>query len=187
VTIASHDLERIATLAEVLRARFQQEGVGIEAYGRYLQAHAGQTPGELLAELLALAHGFHPAYFRTLFLAESIPPVWPAAFGIVTAWATTGEQWSAAQNQEADDQLRRVIQTRGLPHQRLTGISPDGKHAEPGWALTAARADVVALGRDFLQDAVYWVESDQLQVLSCREDRSAMVGRFAERVRAAAE
>ena len=131
------------------------------------------------------AHGFHPAYFRTQFVAEALPSVWPAAFGIVTAWATTGEQWPEARNREADERLRQTLQVRGLPHQRLTGTSPDGTHAEPGWAVTATRAEVVALGREFLQDAVYWVESDQLQVLSCREDRAAPVGRFSERVRSA--
>ncbi len=130
------------------------------------------------------AHGFHPAYFQTDFVAEALPSVWPATFGIVTAWATTGEHWPEARNREADEHLRQTLQARGLPHQRLTGTSPDGTHAEPGWAVTATRAEVVALGREFLQDAVYWVESDQLQVLSCREDRAAPVGRFSERVRA---
>lgn len=132
-----------------------------------------------------MAHGFHPAYFQTHFIADGLPAAWPAAFGIVTAWATTGEQWSEARNREADERLRSALQTRGLPHHRITGTSPDGTHAEPGWAVTAARNEVISLGREYLQDAVYWVEADQLHVLSCRDDRAAPVGRFSERVRPA--
>lgn len=183
IMVAHADHGVIARLAEDLRCHFVQEGVGIEAHGRYLRCRADRGPALLASELWGLASGFFPAYARTCFAVASVPDKWPDCFAIITAWATTGERWTADRNRMADERLRQLLLGRNLPHARITGASPDGQHAEPGWWVETDREDAVQIGRAFLQDAVYWVEADALSVHSCRDHRSAPVGPFAERVR----
>lgn len=55
VTLAVNDHALVAALAENLRRHLKQEGVGVEAYGRYLRCHAGRCEGELCSELEVLA------------------------------------------------------------------------------------------------------------------------------------
>ena len=182
VTVAVNDHALIADLAERLRHHFRQDGVGIEAYGRYIRCHSNRRQGELRAELDGIAHGFFPAYFQTAFTVLEEPSLWPVRFAIITAWATTGEEWSDKRNQDADNRLEQALKQRGLAHTRIIGSSPDGNHAEPGWIVEMDLADAMHLGCEYLQDAIYWVEGDLLSVVSCRESRSAPVGRFSERV-----
>jgi hypothetical protein len=56
IMVAHADHETIATLAEALRVRFAQEGIGVEAYGRYLRCRADRGVELLKAELLNLGN-----------------------------------------------------------------------------------------------------------------------------------
>ncbi len=125
---------------------------------------------------------FHPAYFTTRFRAEPLPPSWPASFVIVTAYATTGEQWSDEENERADEALRRRLFDLGVWVSRVTGFDPATGHAEPGWAVEIDLATGVGLGREYRQDAIFHVEGDRLAVVSCAEHRVTAVGSFRERV-----
>jgi hypothetical protein len=115
-----------------------------------------------------------------------MPSSWPASFVIVTAYATTGEQWSDEENERADEALRRRLNELDVWITRITGFDPDTRHAEPGWAVDIDLATGVGLGREYRQDAIFHVEGDRLQVVSCAEQRVAAVGSFRERVDAAA-
>jgi hypothetical protein len=117
---------------------------------------------------------------------EPPPPSWPASFVIVTAYATTGEQWSDEQNERADETLRRRLGELGVWIARITGFDPATGHAEPGWAVEIDLATGVGLGREYRQDAIFHVEGDRLAVVSCVEQRVAAVGSFRERVSSAA-
>lgn len=182
IMIAHNDPERVAQLAETLRRAFQQEGVGMEAFGRYLRCREDHGPAELAAEMWGLQHGFHPAYYQTLFVVEAWTDEWPTNFLIVTAYATTGETWSAGRNDQADQALAARIESLGVWKRRITGTSPDGQHAEPGWALDVPLDAGRRLGREFLQDAVYFVRENMLHVASCLDDREAPVGVFMNRL-----
>lgn len=129
---------------------------------------------------------FHPAYFTTRFRVEPLPPSWPASFVIVTAYATTGEQWSDEENERADATLRRRLGELGVWIARITGFDPATGHTEPGWAVEIDLATGVGLGREYLQDAIFHVEGDRLAVVSCAEQDVAEVGGFRERVDPAA-
>jgi uncharacterized protein with GYD domain len=128
----------------------------------------------------------HPAYFTTRFRVEPLPPSWPASFVIVTAYATTGEQWSEEENERADAILRRRLGELGVWIERITGFDPATGHAEPGWAVEIDLATGVSLGREYRQDAIFHVEGDRLAVVSCAEQGVASVGSFRERVLPAA-
>ena len=57
----------------------------------------------------------HPAYFDTRFRVESLPETWPEQFVILAAWATTGQQWTRAQNEAADgEQCGGEVHGRGF-------------------------------------------------------------------------
>jgi len=126
----------------------------------------------------------HPAYFETLFDAHGFSGDWPTRFAIVTAWATTGTLLSQATNDEADRKLEWELQRRRTWRQRITGYSPTTEHAEPGWAVELPFDEACDLTQMFLQDAIYFVDADQLYVTLCDERRQRiLVGEFQCRLR----
>lgn len=125
---------------------------------------------------------FHPAYFATHFRVAAPMPAWPPAFVIVTAYATTGEQWTDEENRQANAALLRLIERRGVWHHEITGYDPHTGHAEPGWAMALSVEDGAALGREFRQDAIYVVQHDALRVVSCHKPAQAAVGSFRGRI-----
>jgi hypothetical protein len=125
-------------------------------------------------------HCYFPAYQSVVFWADGWTP--PAkSFAILSACSPTGEQWPAARNQVADEKLRRRL--RESAPRRITGQSPDGSHAEPSWASACSRAVAVELGREFRQDAIFWVEGDSLAVVDCKASRpDLLLGSFNARL-----
>jgi hypothetical protein len=60
ISLAMDDHVAIAGIAEALRTHFGQDGVGIEAYGRYLRGHANLPTRDLIASMDDLAHRSAP-------------------------------------------------------------------------------------------------------------------------------
>lgn len=123
-------------------------------------------------------------YFETHFRTEEPIENWPAEFTIITAYATTGENWPTDRNELADSRLQSELIRRNVWHRRITGFNPDSGHAEPGWAAALTFEDACQLGEDFLQDAIYFVSNGLLAVSKCKEEsrRLVSVGHFTERV-----
>lgn len=125
----------------------------------------------------------HPAYFEVRFRGDLLPERWPEQFAVITAYATTGEQWSPEENHTADQRLLEQILKRGLWHVRLTGYSPRDGHAEPGWAVKLSLEESHSLGRMFRQDAIFWISGDGLWVAKCDEQSGPIkIGSFRERL-----
>ena len=125
----------------------------------------------------------HPAYFETRFRVEAMPGDWPASFVILSAWATTGQSWTAQANESADRRLAQRLAQRGLWRLRITGYSPTTGHAEPGWAFTMGLEEACDLGQRFQQDALYWVDHDRLSVTHCDHRRGLLpIGPFRQRL-----
>jgi hypothetical protein len=121
----------------------------------------------------------HPAYFETRFTTETPVHDWPAAFAIITAFATTGETWSEDENRAADALLASELRAHGVWLTRLTGYSPRTGHTEPGWAVALPFEAACNLGQQFRQDAIYFVQGDELFVSFCDARRGlTRVGRF---------
>jgi hypothetical protein len=128
---------------------------------------------------------FPAAYFETRFRVDAAAgrTKWPECFAILTAWATTGEIWSLDRNQQADERLRAELVRCGAWHVRCTGYSPATGHAEPGWAVDMDCGAACELGRRFLQHAFYYVRSDELRVVSCRDGQASHpIDRFTARI-----
>lgn len=125
----------------------------------------------------------HPAYFHVRFRVEESVASWLSTFAIVSGYATTGEQWTSAQNEASDRALATELQARSGWVRRITGYSPETGHAEPGWAVELTEEEAREVGRQFRQDAIYLVQDRQLVVTRC-EPGSALVfvAPFDERV-----
>jgi len=74
----------------------------------------------------------YPEYFETRFKLGLPTADLPAAFAIVTAYQTTGKEWSFERNQEATHQLQAELEQQGSLLGIVTGYSPRTGHAEPG-------------------------------------------------------
>lgn len=125
----------------------------------------------------------HAAYFDTRFRVNVMPRDWPAQFVILSAWATTGQSWTREKNEAADRRLAELLAARGIWHQRITGYSPFTGHTEPSWAFPMPLDEACDLGWRFEQDALYYIEADQLSVTHCDHHRFLVpVGPFRQRV-----
>ncbi len=124
-----------------------------------------------------------PTYFETWFTTPCGHEDWPTRFATITGHATTGEAWTAAENEAANRRLEAELERRGIWHRPLTGYSPRTAHTEPGWAVAMTFNEACDLGVLFLQDAIYYVDGDELFVSHCDARRGLVpVGRFRERL-----
>ncbi len=124
----------------------------------------------------------HPAYFESRFHIDR-DLGFPREFAILSAHATTGEQWSDAKNREADRSLRNRLVDLGCTPIRIVGYSTSSEHAEPSW-ITSLGFDLACdIGNQYLQDALYYVIDDELYVSHCDQRRGLIfVGPFRARV-----
>lgn len=125
----------------------------------------------------------HPEYFRVRFRTEDAVDDWPDSFAIITAFATTGETWTDAQNSEADARLEGILKNKAEWVKRVTGYSPETGHAEPGWAVQLEFDEACSVGLEFKQDAIYFIRAGDLFVSRCDSSRLLnLVGVFFERL-----
>jgi hypothetical protein len=126
----------------------------------------------------------HPAYFQTRFRQEADQRTdWPEQFAIISAHATTGEQWSAEQNKTAHEALGHELERLDVWIASVTGYSPETGHAEPSYAAVLPLDEARALGRQFQQDAIFHVRGDELSLTRCHECSQVVpVGSFRERL-----
>jgi len=124
----------------------------------------------------------YSAYFMVRFRGSWADRSHPDEFAIITAYATTGENWSEERNRAADLEIEHELRVTGLWMRRLTGYDPATGHAEPGWAVEMGFEAACDLGRRFKQDAIFWVSGNRVWVAKCASDlQSAGVGLFSDR------
>ena len=92
------------------------------------------------------------------------------AFGIVTAHNPLGRRVPARENEERHRRLAARLADLGWRHVRATGRSADGHHAEPGFAVVAARPDLLAVAEAFGQTAIFWFDGDRFWLWPVRGD-----------------
>ncbi len=123
------------------------------------------------------------AYDHAHFQLESPAVDLPVEFGVVTACNPMGVTVEASANEELDRDLGLSLLGQGVPHFRVTGGSRDMSHAEPGYGCVVDRGRIVELGRQWNQEAVFWVRGDRLFLVFCdRPEHDIPLGSFRERV-----
>lgn len=124
-----------------------------------------------------------PDYFDTRFKLDLPISELPESFAIITAYATTGETWTAEENQAASETLRAELAGGGHLLGTITGFSPLTHHAEPGFMTSISFEDACKIGVRFKQDAIYFVSSGTLFVSHCDHRRSLKpITQFSKRV-----
>jgi hypothetical protein len=125
----------------------------------------------------------NPVYFETHFERFEGWDDWPIEFAIITAYATTGENWPDTKNQAADQQLEVDLHKQGGWVRRLIGYSPTSGHREPGWIVELGLNAACDIGLKYNQDAIYYVSGDTLSVCFCDSRRALVkIGSFRPRV-----
>jgi hypothetical protein len=126
---------------------------------------------------------FPETYHSTVFLLEGKPFMLPPAFAIITAWNPMDRKRPVEDNTREDEALRRTLELQMIPYFRATGCSPDLLHREPGWAATMAKEEAIGLARRFEQRGIWWVEGDDLILVSCMDGQEKRVDTFSLRLR----
>ena len=132
----------------------------------------------------------NPIYLETRFKRDlendskfDMFEILPDEFAIITAYATTGEEWSDIFNEQEDERLKAYLLSRFSCVKRVTGYSPQSGHSEPGWAVNSDWSQTCDIGVQFKQDAIYYVSNNILTVSYCDERRKEVyVGKFLERL-----
>ena len=122
-------------------------------------------------------------YFSTVFLLEGRPLMLPVSFAIITAWNPMDRTLRDEDNALEDEALRRMLELGKIPYFRATGCSPDFSHREPGWAATMAKNKAVEIAKRFQQRGIWWIEGEDLILVSCADGSEKRVDNFRLRLR----
>ena len=124
-----------------------------------------------------------PVYFDTRFKLGLPLADLPDSFAIITAHATTGEVWTAEDNNTASETLRAELASSGQLIGTITGYSPMTQHAEQGYAAALEFEEACKIGARFKQDAIFYVSSGTLFVSHCDDRRSLQpITQFSKRI-----
>jgi hypothetical protein len=127
-------------------------------------------------------------YHETRLAPKEPPPRWPDAFAVITACNPLGQGLDKDADRAATVRLRKAISRLGLNRHRVTGVSADMKHREPGFAVWGCDLPAaLQLGREFAQNAIFWVEEGRLDVVSCSTGEREYVGLWSERLQTQGE
>lgn len=122
------------------------------------------------------------SYSETRF-AVSEDVRWPAEFVILSAHATTGEHWTARENERADLALGKFLKARQKWLARVICVTPSASMHEPCWAFHMPFEAACELGLTYRQEALFLVRGDELFVSYCDERRALRpLGRFRTRL-----
>ena len=122
----------------------------------------------------------NPAYRTTIFAVGDPPPDKP--FWVLTAWNPEGRLTDADANRKADAELLEDLREMGENPVRVTGMSPDKAHREPGWSVANGKT-ALSLAQRFRQEAVYRIDrAGQLHLHEIRTGAEEDLGEWETRV-----
>ena len=93
----------------------------------------------------------------------------PTTFVIVTAFNPKGRNAPLSRNQHADRTLEGYLKHNHLPYTRITGMSPDQRHQEPGWGIEVSEKEGIKIGVRFQQEAIYVITDQNVILVSCHD------------------
>ena len=130
-----------------------------------------------------------PEYHETRFTPkEPLPSRWPKAFAVITACNPLGQGLDEEADKAATVCLRKAINRLGMKRHRVTGVSADMKHREPGFAVWGCDLPAaIQLGREFAQNAIFWIEEGKLDVVSCATGTRQHVGLWSKLLQTSAD
>jgi hypothetical protein len=101
---------------------------------------------------------------------------------VLTAHNPGGRVAPDAANALAEKRLAAELDRRGLTWWPAAGGDPSWTHVEPGAAvIDADENDMLALGAEFGQDAIFVLTPADRRIVSCTDQRATMTGWSSER------
>lgn len=113
-------------------------------------------------------------YYKTHFRTNLSKTDFPESFAIITAYATTGELWTDEQNKIANSLLQTQLTDQGALIEEIDGYDPETGHCESCFIAAVNWKEACDIGLKFKQDAIYFVESNELFVTYC-DDRKQLL------------
>jgi hypothetical protein len=124
---------------------------------------------------------FLPKYLATVFIAK-LPELLPARFGVITAYNPKGRLAADEVNIEADVKLKGRLNELKLRHFRVTGVSEDCSHQEPGFGVVVDDPKYMeALALEFQQEAFFWIRDCEVYCIKVEDSTLHRVGRWQDR------
>ena len=77
-------------------------------------------------------------------------------FAVITAYNPAGRTTDESANRRRTEALRQRLSDRGGSIIPTQGVSPDGSHREPGFAVVLSREEAIAIALEFDQSAIFW-------------------------------
>lgn len=119
----------------------------------------------------------NPAYLKVRFRAELPTAGLPSRFGIITACNPDGQTVSDERNALATERLRSDLIKKNHVIFPVTGGSEDFSHAEPGFGvLLTSPEEAIQWGKDFRQEAIFWVEEGNVRLVLCDNGEEEEIG-----------
>jgi hypothetical protein len=101
---------------------------------------------------------------------------------VLTAHNPGGQVVPDAANAQAEKRLTAELERRGLTWWPAAGGDPSWTHVEPGAAVVDAdESDMLALGAEFGQDAIFVLTPADRRIVSCIDKRVTVTGWSSER------
>lgn len=103
-------------------------------------------------------------------------------FAIISAQNPSGITEHPHLNLRRDKELQAQLNARRLVHRSVIGSAPDRSFQEKSWIVLCDKLSAIALGRQFEQNAIYWVQAGELFLVPVLLNASEeYLGHFAER------
>lgn len=95
---------------------------------------------------------------------------WLRELGLGATWGTVtahnpGRLVDPALNEKREKELTAVVAALRAPFVAADGVSPDGTHREPGYAIGLEQEGVVALASAFGQSAIFWFDGERFWIV----------------------
>lgn len=121
-------------------------------------------------------------YSQTKFIFRNVDsrPL-PNPFAIITAYNPKSQITDESQNRDLNNALESELSQ--VRYEPIIGASPDLTHQEPSFIVQLSKPAAIGLARKYNQNAIFWVERDELHVVPVLMDADEVtVGTFRARV-----
>ncbi len=109
----------------------------------------------------------NPDYLKTRFRFSAPPEGLPASFAVITACNPDGVPISPDENAARTEAFRSQLAECGHRIFPVTGFDPDSPHHEAGFGVVCEKSTALGFGRQWEQDAIFWVEDGDVWIVSC--------------------
>ena len=103
----------------------------------------------------------------------------PSQFGVVTSCNPNGKKVSQTENTKRTEAFKSELNKNNEEFFSVIGCSPDQTHQETGYGIVTNSIDkIIELGRQWEQEAVFWIEEGRTHLISCDTETNVVIGKW---------